>query len=46
MFFFADIFFGFLAFIVIVGAFFLFDEVILKGYFATVLRKRFDVTKL
>jgi hypothetical protein len=32
--------------IVFVGAFFLFDEVILNGYFATKLRKRFDVESL
>jgi hypothetical protein len=30
----------------LVGIFFMFDEVILKGYFATKLRKRFDVESL
>ena len=32
--------------IVFVGAFFVFDEVILNGYFATKLRKRFDMESL
>jgi len=32
--------------IMLVGIFFMFDEVILKGYFATKLRKRFDVESL
>lgn len=37
------IFFGFSA---IVFFFFVFDEMILRGYFATKLRKRFDVESL
>lgn len=32
--------------ILLVGMFFMFDEVILKGYFATKLRKRFNVEDL
>ena len=33
-------------FALLVGMFFLFDEVILKGYFAAKLRKRFNVEEV
>lgn len=32
--------------VMLIGVFFMFDEVILKGYFATKLRKRFNVEDL
>lgn len=35
-----------LMFIMIIMVFFAFDEIILKGYFATKLRKRFNVEDL
>ena len=41
-----DAFMAILMLILIIMAFFMFDEVILKGYFATKLRKRFDVESL
>jgi hypothetical protein len=44
--FFADLFMFIMTFVMLIGMFFMFDEVILKGYFATKLRKRFDVESL
>jgi len=44
--FFADFFMITITITLLIGLFFMFDEVILKGYFATKLRKRFDVSKL
>jgi hypothetical protein len=44
--FFADLFMITMTCVMLIGLFFMFDEVILKGYFATKLRKRFDVSKL
>jgi hypothetical protein len=41
--FFADLFMITMTFVMLIGLFFMFDEVILKGYFATKLRKRFNV---
>jgi hypothetical protein len=32
--------------VMLIGVFFMFDEVILRGYFATKLRKRFNVEDL
>ena len=32
--------------VLLIGIFFLFDDAILRGYFATKLRKRFDVESL
>ena len=43
---FADLFMITMTFVMLIGLFFMFDEVILKGYFATKMRKRFDVSKL
>jgi len=43
---FADIIMLTFTLILLVGMFFMFDEVILKGYFATKLRKRFNVEDL
>ena len=42
----ADLIMAVFSVIMLVGIFFMFDEAILKGYFATKLRKRFDVSKL
>jgi hypothetical protein len=44
--FFADLFMITMTFVMLIGLFFMFDEVILKGYFATKLRKRFNVEDL
>ena len=44
--FFADLFMVTMTLVMLIGLFFMFDEVILKGYFATKLRKRFDVESL
>jgi len=44
--FFADLFMITMMFVMLIGMFFMFDEVILKGYFATKLRKRFNVEDL
>jgi len=44
--FFADLFMITMTIVMLFGLFFMFDEVILKGYFATKLRKRFDVESL
>jgi hypothetical protein len=44
--FFADLFMITMTSVMLIGLFFMFDEVILKGYFATKLRKRFDVESL
>ena len=41
--FFADLFMITMTSVMLIGLFFMFDEVILKGYFATKLRKRFNV---
>jgi hypothetical protein len=46
MFFIVDFLFSLLAVAMLIGLFFIFDEAILKGYFATKLRKRFDVESL
>jgi hypothetical protein len=43
---FADLFMITMTFVMLIGLFFMFDEVILKGYFATKLRKRFNVEDL
>ena len=37
---------GVFSIVLLIGVFFMFDEVILKGYFATKLRKRFNVEEL
>jgi len=37
---------GVFSVVLLIGIFFLFDDAILKGYFATKLRKRFDVESL
>jgi hypothetical protein len=42
----SDFIFIFFGLIAIITAFFMFDDIILKGYFATKLRMRFDVEKL
>lgn len=44
--FFADFFMLTMTTVMLIGLFFMFDEVILKGYFATKLRKRFNVEDL
>lgn len=46
MFFVADILFSSLIVILWGFIFFMFDEVVLKGYFATKLRKRFNVEEI
>jgi hypothetical protein len=46
MMFFADFFVTTLTFVFLVAVFFAFDEIILNGYFATKLRKRFNVEDL
>jgi len=43
---FADFFMITMTTVLLIGLFFMFDEVILKGYFATKLRKRFNVEDL
>ena len=43
---FADFFMITMTTVMLVGVFFMFDEVILKGYFATKLRKRFNVEEI
>lgn len=43
---FADFFMITMTIALLIGLFFMFDEVILKGYFATKLRKRFNVEDL
>jgi hypothetical protein len=43
---FADFFMITMTIVMLFGLFFMFDEVILKGYFATKLRKRFNVEDL
>jgi hypothetical protein len=43
---FADFFMITMTIVLLIGVFFMFDEVILKGYFATKLRKRFNVEDL
>lgn len=43
---FADFFMITMTTVMLIGVFFMFDEVILKGYFATKLRKRFNVEDL
>lgn len=43
---FADFFMITMTIVMLFGVFFMFDEVILKGYFATKLRKRFNVEDL
>ena len=44
--FFADFFMLTMTTVMLIGLFFMFDEVILKGYFATKLRKRFNVEEI
>jgi len=44
--FFADFFMTTFIFVFLVFVFFAFDEIILKGYFATKLRKRFNVEEI
>lgn len=44
--FFADFFMITMTTVMLIGVFFMFDEVILKGYFATKLRKRFNVEEI
>ena len=44
--FFADFFMTTLTIVLLVAIFFFFDEAILHGYFATKLRKRFNVEDL
>lgn len=44
--FFADFFMVTMTTVMLIGMFFMFDEVILKGYFATKLRKRFNVEEI
>ena len=44
--FFADFFMVTFTIVILIGIFFMFDDVILRGYFATKLRKRFDVESL
>ena len=44
--FFADFFMLTMTTVMLIGMFFMFDEVILKGYFATKLRKRFNVEEI
>jgi len=46
MWFITDFLFSLLFATMFIGLFFMFDDIILKGYFATKLRKRFDVSKL
>jgi hypothetical protein len=46
MFFVADILFSSLIVILWAFTFFMFDEIVLKGYFATKLRKRFNVEEI
>jgi len=43
---FADFFMITMTTVLLIGVFFMFDEAILKGYFATKLRKRFNVEDL
>jgi len=43
---FADFFMITMTTVLLIGLFFMFDEVILKGYFATKLRKRFNVEEI
>ena len=43
---FADFFMLTMTTVMLIGMFFMFDEVILKGYFATKLRKRFNVEEI
>ena len=43
---FADFFMTTLTIVLLVAIFFFFDDVILRGYFATKLRKRFNVEDL
>jgi len=43
---FADFFMITMTTVMLIGVFFMFDEAILKGYFATKLRKRFNVESL
>jgi hypothetical protein len=43
---FADFFMITFTIVLLIGIFFMFDEVILKGYFATKLRKRFNVEEI
>ena len=42
----ADIILTTFSIILLIGIFFMFDDAILRGYFATKLRKRFDVESL
>lgn len=42
----ADIILTTFSIVLLIGIFFMFDDAILKGYFATKLRKRFDVESL
>jgi len=41
-----DIFMSIITLAMMVFLFFMFDDIILRGYFATKLRKRFDVESL
>lgn len=43
---FADLIMSLFTLLLLVASFFAFDEIILRGYFATKLRKRFDVESL